>query len=156
AAQLPVIAICELTLRDLREWIADRNPDAQRFPSQTSECLPLSARFAGRHGLHPYAIPSLSDLIAFIEAYAGGDGSDAGKTAVQRANAARVVLDLEVKRAPFVETLADAQATEEALLATVGAAAWVGRCRVRSFDHRVVWRLLHAELGLTGGVLVTG
>ena len=155
-APLPTSTIGELPLAELRRWIVDRNPIPADFPDQVAAAPQLGASFAKRRGMHAYAIPTLAELFAFIDAYAGAEGASSGKTPAQRASAARVILDLEVKRLPFFEDEAAARRTEDALLETVRTASWVGRCRIRSFDHRAVARLLRAEPQLIGGVLVAG
>src|SRR5947209_3877174 len=92
AGPTPAAAVRALTLGELREWVADGNSDPQRFSSQAATVLPLSARFAAGRDMHPYAIPTLADLMAFVDAYAGREGAYAGKTAPWRANAGNVIL----------------------------------------------------------------
>src|SRR5262249_49479568 len=52
-----------LALAELRGYRADRNPDPQRFPEQEARVTPLAKLFAERHEIHPYAIPTLADLL---------------------------------------------------------------------------------------------
>jgi glycerophosphoryl diester phosphodiesterase len=147
-------SIDSLSLNELRCWIADGNPDPMQFSTQSPAILPLSGWFADVNGLHPYGVPTLADLFRFVAAYAGEDGAALGKTDEQRANAARVSIDVELKRLPFVESEVDARRTEEALVLLLASTGWADRCRARSFDHRTIRRLCIAEPRLTGGVLI--
>src|SRR5579875_3405607 len=100
--------VSRLTLADLRGYRADGNPDPSRFPDQSAAVTPLAAIFAEQHGLHPYAIPTLEELLQFTAAYAGDLGERAGKSEMQRQRARKVVFDLELKRIPFhPETIND-------------------------------------------------
>jgi glycerophosphoryl diester phosphodiesterase len=146
----------EQTLAELRAWIADRNPDPARFSTQQRDVTPFSSWFAEQRGMHPYAVPTLADLIAFVEAYAREPGRRHGKTDAQRQSASGLILDLEVKRLPFREAERESRAMETALLAILRETGSIARSRVRSFDHATVRRLVDAEPRLTGGVLVAG
>ena len=59
----PGTLIRHIALADLRRQRADRNSDPLRFPHQKPLITPLAARFAERHGLHPYGIPTLAELL---------------------------------------------------------------------------------------------
>ena len=61
----------------------------------------MAKRFATCHGIDPFGVPTLADVFAFATAYAGGMGADGGKNEAQRARAARLRFDLELKRVPF-------------------------------------------------------
>jgi glycerophosphoryl diester phosphodiesterase len=159
-AQRPTVA--GLTLAQLRGYRADRNPDARRFPDQDATVTPLAALFAARHGLDPYTPPTLADLFAFAEAYAGELGARAGKTGAQQARARRVGFDLELKRVPFRPGLigdgyaGDAALLERRLLEVVRDARVHDRTVVRSFDHRCVRALRRLESRLSAVALVAG
>jgi glycerophosphoryl diester phosphodiesterase len=146
-----------LTFADTRYFVADRNPDPNRFREQTPVPTPLAAWWQGQPShefQHVYGIPALAELYAFVAAYAGEPGRNAGKTDAQRANAAGVVLDVELKRVPFWE--ATSGRMEEKVLDVIRRADAVGRTYVRSFDHRCVQKLCELEPGLTGVVLMEG
>ncbi len=148
-------SVHRLTAAQLAAYVADRNPDATAFPEQAAESAPLAAAI---HGDAEYAIPTLADLYRFVAAYAGDAGKAAGKTDAQRANAARVIIDVELKRVPFRAddwNQPDGR-MEQQVLDVIRAAGAVGRTWVRSFDHRCVRRLRQLEPGLTGVVLVEG
>jgi glycerophosphoryl diester phosphodiesterase len=156
--RLPVRA---LTLDQLRHYAADCNPDPARFPDQVAEVTPLAELFAGERGLHPFAVPALSDLFAFAAAYCGPLGERAGKTPAQQARAGRVRFDLELKRVPFhPEYIGDnyigtaPSILERQVLGAVRSAGVVSRTSVRSFDHRCVAQLLAREPALSGAVLI--
>ena len=146
--------IRDLTLSEIRRFVADHNPHPDLFPEQQPSTTPLSHWFADERGFAPYAIPTLADLFTFVAAYAGEPGARFGKSDGQRERAGRLVFDLEIKRLPFEET--DAGPLIEALLESVRAAELVGRVVVRSFDHRIVREARRREPELTGGVLVAG
>jgi len=153
--------VSRLTLAELRGYRADGNPDPRRFPDQSAAVTPLAALFAEQHGLHPYGIPTLEDLLQFTAAYAGELGARAGKSERQRQRAERVLFDLELKRVPFhPETINDRYdgstpgLLEESIVETVRQAGVVARTVVRSFDHRCVRLLRRMEPGLTGAVVI--
>jgi glycerophosphoryl diester phosphodiesterase len=152
-----------LSLAELRSYRVDRNPDPGRFPDQDATVTPLARLFAGRHGIDPYTPPTLDDLLAFADAYAGELGERAGKTAAQRQHARHVRFDLELKRVPFRPEYVGDNFTgdapgvlEQRIVSSVRAAGMVARTAVRSFDHRSVRVLMQMEPGLTGVVLVEG
>jgi glycerophosphoryl diester phosphodiesterase len=156
-------AVRSLTLGQVREYAADRNPDPARFPDQDDDATPAARLFAEERGTHPFAVPTLTDLFAFAAAYAGPLGERAGKTPGQRAHAGAVCFDLELKRVPGrPEYIGDGYLGtgpalfESRVVEEVRAAGVVGRTVVRSFDHRCVAHLLRLEPGLTGAVLVEG
>jgi glycerophosphoryl diester phosphodiesterase len=151
--------VSSLTLAELARYRADRNPDPQRFPGQDARVTPLARLFAERHAIDPYAPPTLPELFAFAQAYAGELGAVAGKTATQRAR--RVRFDLELKRVPFcphvIGDTFDGSAPgllEQRVVEAVRAAEMLERTSVRSFDHRSVRALRALEPRLPGAVLV--
>jgi glycerophosphoryl diester phosphodiesterase len=152
-----------LTLAELRGYRADRNPDPARFPEQITDVTPLAAKFAAVHGVDAHAPPTLEDFLAFVASYAGEMGARTGKSPEQRARAARLRFDLELKRVPFhPETIGDAfdgetpGLLEQRLVESVRAAGVVERTTVRSFDHRCVRAIGRLEPRPTLAVLVAG
>jgi glycerophosphoryl diester phosphodiesterase len=148
----------QLTLAELRQFVADRNPEPERFPDQRADPTPLSERFAAGRGLpSPYAVPTLDELLAFAAACA----SDPAKSAAQRAAAAATVFDLEIKRVPGrPETMGDplddesGGLLERSLVESVRHAGVVGRTLVRSFDHRCARAVKRLEPTLATGILI--
>jgi glycerophosphoryl diester phosphodiesterase len=154
-------AIRSLTLTELRGYRADQNPAPERFPNQDSGVTRLAGIFAEHHEIDPYTPPTLADLFAFIVAYAGDLGLEAGKTPEQRARAARLRFDIELKRVPFrPERIGDRFDTtapgrlEEQVVGMIRSAGMVERTTVRSFDHRCVRSIRQLEPGLTTAVLL--
>jgi glycerophosphoryl diester phosphodiesterase len=153
--------VSRLTLADVRGYRADGNPDPRRFPDQSSAVTPLAALFAKQHGLHPYGIPTLEELLQFTMAYTGELGARAGKSEMQRQRARSLLFDLELKRVPFhPETINDhydgtaSGLLEERIVETVRRAGVIEQTMVRSFDHRCVRLLRQMEPGLIGAVLI--
>lgn len=151
----------DLTLTEIRRYRVE--PQPERFPQQRREPTPLAGWFAEQHEFDPYAPPTLADLLAFVRAYAAEAGAGAGKSAAQRARAAQLIFDLELKRLPFrPETIGDGfdgsspALLEHSLVDVVHAAGTVERTVVRSFDHRCVLALRRLEPKLTGAVLIAG
>ncbi|HLJ92459.1 MAG TPA: glycerophosphodiester phosphodiesterase family protein [Gemmataceae bacterium] len=154
-------AVRSLSLAELRDYRADRNPDPGRFPRQVATPTPLAQLFAERADIDPYGVPTLAELFAFAQAYAGQLGAQAGKTDRQRQKANRLWFDLELKRMPFHadrignDFQGDAPALLEAqAVRVVRDAGFVRRTRVRSFDHRSVRAVHQLEPGLVTAVLI--
>jgi glycerophosphoryl diester phosphodiesterase len=152
-----------LTLEELRCYRADVNPDTARFPNQSADAPPLARAFAAARDMHPYAIPTIADLIAFVAEYEAAGGEEYGKTAEQRAAAARLRFDLELKREPFrPETIGDGfdgihpSVLEQMVVKYVERAGVAERTIIRSFDHRAVRAVRQLEPNLTTAVLVAG
>jgi glycerophosphoryl diester phosphodiesterase len=147
-------AVHKLRLAQLAEFTADRNPDPACFPDQTPAITPLADWFTCERG-GAYMIPTLADLFRFVSAYADEPGRQVGKLDGQRASAARIIIDIEIKRVPFRDPVPSGPIERE-VLAAIRTEWRADRARVRSFDHRCVRRLRDAEPGLTGVVLVEG
>lgn len=152
-----------LLLMQLRSYRANRNPDPVRFPQQNNDVTPLAKQFALKRDMDAFTPPSLADLIDFVAAYAGPEGEKAGKTAAQRKKAGQLLFDLELKRVPFrAEWTSDGFTPgqpgllERRVVEVVRGAGAVGRCRVRSFDHRSVLAVKELEPALTTAILVAG
>jgi glycerophosphoryl diester phosphodiesterase len=153
--------VSSLTLAQLRGYRADRNPDPRRFPDQDASVPSLAGRFAASRDIDPYAPLILEELFAFAAFYASEEGAQAGKDDGQRAAAARVRFNVEIKRVPFrPEYMGDAfdgsgpGQLEERLVEAVRAAGMVGRTAVCSFDHRCLRALKQMEPGLAAGALI--
>lgn len=106
---------------------------------------PLAQRFAWLRDLHPYSIPTLDDLFAFVADYAGPMGAEIGKTPTQQEAARRLIFDLELKRdVADPQTIDDGfdgatpAMLERRVVAAIRQAGILQRTRVRSFDHRSV------------------
>jgi glycerophosphoryl diester phosphodiesterase len=155
--------VSRLTRQQIRCYRADLNPDPKRFPRQQSESAPLAELLARRSGLDPYGLPTVAELFAFVRAYAGEEGIEAGKSTQQRERAAKLVIDLEIKRVPFhPEYVNDGflgrgpGLLEVRLLAAIHQASMLGQVRVRSFDHRSLAAIKSLEPSLSIAVLIAG
>ncbi len=153
--------VATLDLASLRRLPPDSNPNLALFPAQEASVTPLARWYAGEYGTDPYAVPTLADLFRFAADYAGEPGRWVGKTDDQRAKAALLVFDLELKRLPFYpEAIGDGYSgdgpalLEERVVEAVRGAGVARRTVVRSFDHRCVRYLRRLEPAVTGAVLV--
>jgi glycerophosphoryl diester phosphodiesterase len=151
-------SVAAMTLAELRRYRVLGNPDPRRFPDQKVEPTPLTRRFADTRGLDPFSVPTLADLFAFVAFYAEESRS---RSDAQRASAARLRFDLELKRVPFhPEATGDGYdgtapaALEHAVIRVVREAGVPERISVRSFDHRCVRMLKELEPRLQAAVLV--
>lgn len=143
-APFPPAPISALTLAELRNYRADRNPDRQRFPTQDAEVTPRARHFAECRGIEPYTVPTLAELLAFAREFAHP-----------------VRFDLELKRVPGRPGVIGDNFTgegpgllESRVVEIVRASGLVERTTVRSFDHRAVRSVRSLEPGLTGAVLI--
>jgi glycerophosphoryl diester phosphodiesterase len=153
--------VSRLSLAQLRGYRVDRNPQPARFPQQDLASPPLACWFAEQHGLDPLGIPTLAELFAFADDYAGEPGQHVGKTPVQQERVRRLVFDLELKRVPFCpENIGDtfdgvgASTLERNVISAARQAGVLNRTVVRSFDHRSVQAIKKLEPRLQTAVLI--
>jgi glycerophosphoryl diester phosphodiesterase len=151
-----------LTLAELRRYRADGNADPARFPHQDASVTPVAQAVADRAGIDPYAVPTVSDLLALAAAYAGEIGQAAGKSAVQRERVSRTGFDLELKRVPYApENIGDdftgaaPGLLERCVVDLVRQAGVLERTTVRSFDHRSVAAVHALEPRLSVAILAS-
>ncbi len=157
-------AVRDLSLAELRSYRADRNPDPRRFAVQRAQETPLARLFADARSIDPYTIPTLEDFFAFVLAYAGDLGRQAGKTSSRQASLHAFTFDLELKRVPYhPQTIGDDFGGEEAGLMERRVVEVVGghpdlaqRTIIRSFDHRVLPAVRQLQPALRTAVLITG
>jgi glycerophosphoryl diester phosphodiesterase len=148
--------VSNLGLAHLRNYCARRHPDRKRFPDQDRLLTPVARRYA-RH----YTVETIPALFGLVADYAGEVGVAVGKTSDQRRRAARVVIDLELKRVPahpeVIGDRFDGEAPgllEQRVVEAVRKAGMVERTRIRSFDHRAVRAIRLLEPGLQTAVLI--
>ena len=135
------ILIRDMSLQDLREWVANRNPDPMRFPNQRADVTPVARLYATKQGIDPFSVPLLSDIFGFVSAYAGELGVATSKTPEQRRRAAKLVFDLEIKYVPFhADRYGKPDLIVERVLEAVHGAEMESRTVIRSFDHRMLKR----------------
>ena len=153
--------ISSLTLSQMRQYCADRNPDPNRFPHQDNETTPLAVWFAQRQGIDVFTPLTLADLLAFAIAYAGEPGRMVGKTDKQQARARTIRFDLELKRVPFRPgVIADAfdgrtpSILEQRVIEIVRESNMTDRVCFRSFDHRCVRSLGELAPEVSRAILV--
>jgi glycerophosphoryl diester phosphodiesterase len=147
-------AIAAMTSAEACRIRVDQNSNPKRFPDQTATLTPVASRFAQERGLDPFGIPTLDSLFAFAAAYAGDLGKQAGKSAAQRAAAASVWFDLELKRVPFRPEYIGG-GIEEKVWAAIQAAGTVKHTRIRSFDHGCLLPFRHWDLSLETAVIIS-
>jgi glycerophosphoryl diester phosphodiesterase len=150
-----------LTRAQLADYVADVNPDPSQFPEQDSTATPVATLFAQRYLSNAFALPTLDEFVAFVALYAGQLGEDANKSPNQRARAARLVFDLELKRVPGrPERMGDGfdgrsmGLLEECVLDCLQRHGVVERTVIRSFDHRSIRVLKEREPRLQTGVIL--
>jgi glycerophosphoryl diester phosphodiesterase len=151
--------IAELTLSELRRYLADRNPDPARFPDQQATVTPLAAEFAQSRHFEPFALPTLDDFIEFVNCYA----MSLVKTPYQRAQAGRLLFDLELKRVPgrpkWISDGFDgtsAGVLERGVLECLRRHGVLHRSVVRSFDHRSLQAIKELEPETHLAILIAG
>ncbi len=125
--------IRELTLKELKEYRCDVNPDSKRFPEQVAEAMPLAQE--------AYTIPTLEELFEFVERYASSEI----KSESQRENAAQVYFNMETKRKRSKPHLIgdefdgeSAGLFEQRIVELVKIYQLVERVTIQSFDHRSI------------------
>lgn len=155
--------VSSLTCLELRNYVADQNPDPFRFAEQDATSTPLALAFAEQRHVAVYGIPTLAELFAFVSAYSGALGAQVGKSLVQRESAKGVRFELELKRVPFHPQYigddydgAAAAVLEIQLVAAIRAAGFFERSTIRSFDHRCLYAVKQLEPSLRTAVLVAG
>jgi glycerophosphoryl diester phosphodiesterase len=151
--------VAALPLADLRRVIVAGNSGPGRFPQQLAIPTPLATEFARARSIHPFGLPTLDDLFEFIQSYS----VSALKSPAQRAEGARLIADLELKRIPgrpqFIGDSFDGirpALFEECVVQTIRRHDMVNRCVVRSFDHRCVCAIKQLEPRLLTAILVRG
>jgi glycerophosphoryl diester phosphodiesterase len=156
-------AISSLTLAQMRGYRADRNPNIQRFRNQDNHVTPVAKLFMEGRGHDPFTPPTVAELFAFTTAYAGELGKVCSKSGAQRARAAKIRFDLELKRVPFRPAVIgddfDGQSAgllEQRVIQVIRDAGMIQRTRIRSFDHRCVRLIGGMEPGLERAILIVG
>lgn len=145
--------LASLSRHQLKHYRVARNPDITRYPRQQADDTELCNWFVRENDdlRHSYSIPTLRHLFRFVQLYAGPVGKDLGKTFKQQATAQKVILDLEIKSSPSAERV-----SEQVLLTILKQIHDSGlsqRCRVRSFDDRVIRWWVEHDRSLEIGVL---
>ncbi len=155
--------VATLTLAQLRGYLADRNPSRRLYPNQNNTTTPIAEAYARQHKIEPYSIPTLADVFAFVNAYAGTDGERTQKTEAQRRRAQEVRFNIELKRNPSrPQDIGDdfdgtgPSTFERQTVRVIQQANAVERCCIQSFDHRAVKAARQLEEGLQGAALVGG
>jgi glycerophosphoryl diester phosphodiesterase len=144
-ATLPLVS--SLTLAELRGYLADCNPDCQRFPTQDRTVTRMAELFARQHAMDPYTPLTLEELLRFATSHPK--------------HGERVIFDLELKRVPYHPQVIgddfDGEAPgllEQRVVDLVWKAGVQERTRVRSFDHRSVRAVRRHEAEMTTAVLI--
>jgi len=144
------VAIRDLALADLQaRFVADR---LARGASQENDLAlsPVSVAFAEATGLpHPYAIPSLAEVLAFVDAYARHHETGPGRAhpfaRIRAANARAVRFNVETKTDPRREGEGagatpplDAASFARAVAEAIRGAGLEERADIQSFDFRTL------------------
>ncbi|MCP4306965.1 MAG: hypothetical protein GY788_19230 [bacterium] len=125
-----------LTATQLATYVCDQNPDPGKYPDQTAD--------AGTITGSNYVIATLEQLFEMVNEYSESESV----TEEQRANAATVLFNVELKRDPSnPDNIGDSfdgtnpAAFETAVVDLVAAWGYEDRVIVQSFDHRSLWAL---------------
>lgn len=108
------------------------------FPLQTKSTGDLTRRFCQRKGIHPWIIPTLGDMLDFLNSYTGEEGAQAGKSSQARKQAQTTQLDLEIKQLPF--RACDIKTMLKEISQVVAEHGWGHKIAIRSFDHLIASR----------------
>lgn len=153
--------ISSLTLRQLRGYLVDLNPDPNAFARQSNAPTPVAQLFARERAIPLYGVPTLEDFFAFVAAYGGRIGRQTKKTEIQRRQANLVRFNLELKRVPFrPEQIGDTfdgtspGELERQTIEIARAAGVLSRVVIQSFDHRVLRAVRQIEPNVRTAVLV--
>lgn len=146
-----------LSLTQLQRYAADVNPDKRRWHEQTATPTPVAQAFLGQRQLHPFAMPSLAHLFAFVKTYAASPD----KSAEQRQGAEKVRFNVELKRVPGqLQLIGDdfagtgAGVFERRVLEVIREQGMVARVIVQSFDHRAIKAIRELEPKLVTAALI--
>lgn len=150
----PFARLDHFTLADLRAFSADASLSA--CPRQAIPPTPLAELFLAERNLPPFTIPTLEDLLRFLDAYASETGRQAGKSPTQQEKARRLRLDLELKGDPWEMVGHLPGELERRVAALIQEAGWVERVCLRSFDHRRMKTIRAIEPRLRTGILLAG
>jgi glycerophosphoryl diester phosphodiesterase len=152
-----------LSLKQLRGYLVDLNPDPDMFGRQSNAPTPVAQAYTKERGIPLYGVPTLEDLFAFVAAYGGRIGRQAKKTEMQRRQANLVRFNLELKRVPFrpeqsgeIFTGSAPGNLEKKVLETARAAGMLERLVIQSFDHRILRIVRALEPKLRTAVLIAG
>ncbi|MCP4362333.1 MAG: hypothetical protein GY796_30370 [Chloroflexi bacterium] len=130
------LLISQLTHQQLQSYRCGRNPNPDKYPDQSSAPTPLAG--------DAYQIISLEELFQFVETYSQSEL----KSDAQRANAQRVMFNIETKRKPDLDkAIGDSFDGENPgsfeldILQIIGEFNVEDRVVVQSFDHRSLWAI---------------
>lgn len=144
----PSLAIRNQSAAQLRPLRCDRNAEPMKFLDQKPIPGPLSG--------DDWGIVTLEELVDFVAKYAASDT----KSPEQRANAAKVVFNIETKRWPnhpsFIGDGFDGEEPgpfEREVVRVLRSRDLLGRAMVQSFDHRSLWAIRKLEPELVVAVL---
>ncbi len=158
-AEKPLIS--NLTAAQLSGYRADLNPDKVRFPHQDNQSTTVATEFVRRRQVDSFTPPTLADLFAFVDAYAGELGKQMGKSDGQRRRAREVRFSLELKRVPFrPKCIGDSYdgtgpgEFEKAVVNVVHRAGAEARTIIQSFDHRCVREVRTLAPEIQGAALI--
>ncbi len=145
------VFVKDLTLDELQSrFVCDKvfRGDAQ---DNDLDLSPVSAAFAAAEGFNPYAMPSLSQVLSFVEYYATwyetGPGATEDGAKAKAANASTVRFNIETKLNPTPAGMAktlDPQAFVDSIMDSVTTASVGERTFIQSFDWRSLL-LMHEQ-----------
>ncbi len=156
------VLVQDLTAAEINEqFICDK---VFRGDSQSNDpaLSPVSAAFVAEEGIELYAMPSLDQVLRFVDFYQNwyenGDGSQDPDAAVRAANAAEVRFNIETKINPTPEgsvRTVDPQGFVDAVMGAVNDNGLSERTFIQSFDWRTLL-LMHEQFPAVQTVALYG
>jgi glycerophosphoryl diester phosphodiesterase len=141
------VRVKDLTVEQIqRDYIADKVQSSRPHQKNDLDLSPVSVAFAAKKGfVHPYTIPTLEELFAFVpfyvEYYETGAGKEHPEAAQRAKNARRVRFNIETKTDPLPGVLSKTVAPDvfaKAVARAIAAARLEERADIQSFDFRTL------------------
>ena len=128
--------INEFTLKSLQTILKTPPQKNMRFPMQEFQVGPISQIFCNKHGLNPWAPPTLGQFFDFVDFYASTTCHAEEKHPDWRNSASSLCFDLEIKQLPYLKC--KSEIILNVILEECKKRNLHDRMIVRSFDHNIL------------------